>query len=63
MFVVALWISAELYAKGADEAFGGVFAGERAPEPIARTQRASEAFQRAYDSSERRVDAVLDEGN
>ena len=61
VFVAAfVWLSAEVYTKGLDRAAGGLFAGEReAPEAVVRTQRASKAFQRAYDHSESRVDAAL----
>ncbi len=60
--VVALWIVMEFYANGVDGAFGGALApGEDKPNPIMRTERAVDAFQRAYDESTARVDRAMNE--
>ncbi len=58
VFVAALWAAVELHTEGVDGAFGGVFA-QAASEPTARSRRAASAFQRAWDSSELRVDRAL----
>lgn len=61
LFAAALWVSAELYTNGVDGAFGGVLAQEVSKsEPLTRTQHAAGAFQRAYDSSEARVERALE---
>ena len=68
LFAVVLWASAELYTKGPTEAFGGVLAGVSDPDAaetrnrhhaIERTERAVDAFQRAYDTSLDRVEKGL----
>ncbi len=61
LFSFALWASAELYMHGVQGAFGGVLSQEgRELEPVTRTKHAAGAFQRAYDSSEARVDRGLE---
>jgi hypothetical protein len=59
LFVCALWISIEIYTEGVDGAFGGALAGA-SEEPAARSRHAANAFQRAYNSSENRVDRALE---
>jgi len=60
--VLATWTALELHQEGLEGAFGGrlgaVLGGWT--EPL-RSERASTAFQRAYDESGERVDAILDE--
>lgn len=71
--VLGIWIGAEVYAEGTDDAFGGLFAWLSPVDPYAvdpdedgseedstAPERAGRAFQRAYNRSERRVDEALD---
>lgn len=66
--VIGVWIGLTVYLEGTDQAFGGVFAFF-ASEPAGAddandgpvTSRAAGAFQRAWNSSERRVDDALDQ--
>lgn len=61
LFAGALWVSAELYMHGVQGAFGGAFSQEGSElESVTRTKHAAGAFQRAYDSSEARVDRGLE---
>ncbi len=60
--VVALWIAMEFYANGVEGAFGGVLdSGADKPSQVLRTERAADAFQRAYAESTDRVDRALAE--
>ena len=60
-FVIAIWIAMEFYTKGIENAFGGVLADEKtAANPVERTERAADAFQRSYDESIARVDRQLE---
>ena len=59
LFGMALWVSIELYTEGLDGAFDGALAGAGA-QPTARSRHAANAFQRAYSSSERRVERALE---
>ena len=67
LLVLALWTGAEVYKEGVDGAFNGLFAkgaGHRMTpgEPVAEratSHRTADAFQRAYDKSEDRVNALL----
>jgi hypothetical protein len=63
--VLAIWVGAEVSDRGVDGAFGGLFAGGS----VAKTEtladrstahRTSDAFQRAYDKSESRVNRLLE---
>jgi hypothetical protein len=62
--VLAVWTAVEIYTEGLDGAFGGLFAGYadalEAPAGRASPNRATDAFQRAYNKSESRVDALLE---
>ena len=61
--VLALWIVMEFYANGVGGAFGGALSsgesGDKEPQAVLRTERAVDAFQRAYDESTARVDRAL----
>jgi len=58
--VVAIWAAIEVYTKGTAGAFGGIFgAGLEAPANRSTPDRAADAFQRAYNKSEQRVDDQL----
>ena len=65
--VAAIWVTAEIYMQGADNAFGGRFAGwigsgDAAHEPRGSApQRAGNAVQRAHEESDARRDALLPE--
>lgn len=60
-FVLAIWIALEFYTKGLENAFGGVLAGEKtAANPVERTDRAADAFERSYEESIARVDRQLE---
>lgn len=67
MIVVAIWIGATVVTEGADQAFGGLFAGKlgsstpEATDTRSTPQRAGDAFDRAYRESEDRVDRALRE--
>ena len=63
--VLAIWVGAEISDRGVDGAFGGLFASRSAakPETLAErstAHRTSDAFQRAYNESENRVNRMLD---
>lgn len=58
-----LWIGAELYTEGPAGAFGGVLAGWVEEDESGTPGNAADAFQRAYDSSESRVDRMLEEND
>ena len=61
MIVAAIWAGAEVYTKGVDGAFGGIFASAfEAPANRSTPDRAADAFQRAYDKSGDRVDEMLE---
>jgi hypothetical protein len=60
LIVCAIWVASEVYTKGLGGAFGGAFAREgESPEAVARSRHAAQAFQRAYNKSESRVDTAL----
>jgi len=65
LILAAIWIGLTVYTQGADQAFGGLFAGSSdsstlgVPATPSAPHRAGDAFQRAYDESEDRVDRAL----
>jgi len=65
LIVTAIWVGLTVYTQGTDQAFGGLFArfsdssALEAPATRSTPQRAGDAFQRAYDESEDRVDRAL----
>jgi hypothetical protein len=65
--VLMVWIAVTVYDKGIDQAFGGLFAGFVEPTAIdapahrSTPDRAMDAFQRAYNKSEERVERLLRE--
>lgn len=63
LFVLLAWTGVEVVTHGVDGAFGGLFAGFRAEavQERAASERAADAFQRAYDSSTARVDRQLEQ--
>lgn len=63
LVVLAIWAGAEVYTKGVGGAFGGLLSSFEAPADRSTPDRAADAFQRAYNSSEARVDRQLEEGN
>ncbi|MCG8592283.1 MAG: hypothetical protein MJE66_23565 [Proteobacteria bacterium] len=64
LFVLALWVGAEIYNEGVDGAFGGILGDEieRVTSEDSTPKRAANAFQRAYDRSEERVTDLLEKG-
>jgi hypothetical protein len=61
LMLLAVWAAAEIYTKGVDGAFGGILGSAfEAPADRSTPDRAQDAFQRAYNTSERRVDRVLE---
>jgi hypothetical protein len=61
LVMLAVWATAEIYNHGIDGAFGGVLgAAFEAPAARSTPDRAQDAFQRAYDLSEERVETVLE---
>ena len=60
LIVLGVWVGLEVYTNGVDGAFGGMFADAYEP-PATRSapDRAADAFQRAYNKSEERVDRQL----
>ncbi len=67
--LVAIWVAAEVYGSGVDGAFGGLFASRpdtsRLDAPANREapdRPAADAFQRAYNKSEGRVEEQLERG-
>jgi hypothetical protein len=67
LIVIAIWVGLTVYSQGPDQAFGGLFArildSSQLDAPAARStpDRALDAFQRAYNKSEDRVDRALGE--
>ena len=67
LIVIAIWIGLTIYTQGPDQAFGGLFArafdSSQLDAPAARStpDRALDAFQRAYDKSEDRVNRAMGE--
>jgi hypothetical protein len=59
--VVTLWIVMEFYANGIEGAFGGALASDSGSNAVLRTERAADAFERAYDESTARVDRALED--
>ena len=60
LLALTVWAALELYREGPREAFGGALSGWlEAPAERESGRAASDAFQRAYDKSEQRVDALL----
>jgi hypothetical protein len=59
LFVFALWVSPELYTNGSSGSVGSAVA-PAAEGPLARSKHAAAAFERAYESSADRVDAIMD---
>jgi len=62
LVVLAIWAGSEIYTKGIGGAFGGLFASFEAPADRSTPDRAADAFQRAYNTSEARVEHQLEEG-
>jgi len=65
--VVFIWVAVTVYTEGVDRAFGGLFSGFSsgtldAPANRPTSDRAADAFQRAYDTSTRRVESQLERG-
>lgn len=59
--LLGIWTAAEIYSHGIDGAFGGVVGSAfEAPAGRSTPDRAQDAFQRAYDLSEKRVETVLE---
>ena len=68
LILLCVWTAVEVYSEGVDGAFGGLFAGFDssvldAPANRSTPDRAADAFQRAYNKSETRVDALLEAKN
>ena len=66
LLVLFFLLSVEIYTKGLNGAFGGLFVqhgdlNRRSTEIMSASKRAARAFQRAYDTSENRVDKLLEE--
>ena len=65
LMLLAVWIAAELYIKGMDQAFGGAFAGSETAEERVPVQsvpkRAGAAVERAQQEHEARYDALIPE--
>ncbi len=62
LMVLALWIGVEVYTEVLHGAFGGLFGSAfEAPADRSTPDRAADAFQRAYNTSEERVDRALEE--
>ncbi|MCP5045233.1 MAG: hypothetical protein GY944_29755 [bacterium] len=69
VLAIAIWTGVEVYTRGVDGAFGGLFVnglGETtamldAPAGRSESGRTMDAFQRAYDKSEQRVDDLLEQ--
>ncbi len=61
LFVLVIWVAAEVYTKGMGGAFGGIFGSlSDAPANRSTPDRAADALQRAYNTSEERVDRLLE---
>ncbi len=63
LVVLAIWVGAEVYTHGVGGAFGGLLSSLEAPADRSTPDRAADAFQRAYNTSERRVDQQLERGD
>lgn len=69
LLVIAVWTAGEVYLHGVGGAFGGLFfdgvegstAVDDAPADQTTSHRTMDAFQRAYDKSESRVDKLMDQ--
>jgi len=65
--IVAIWVGLEVYTQGVGGAFGGLFSDlpgasfADAPANHSTPDRAADAFQRAYNKSEERVEHQLRE--
>jgi hypothetical protein len=63
ILALGIWIGLEVYNEGVDGAFGGAFSDVasslEAPAERSTPDRAADAFQRAYNKSESRVDQAL----
>lgn len=61
LIVLGIWVGTEVYTKGVGGAFGGLLGSAIEP-PASRStpDRAADAFQRAFNKSEQRVDRILD---
>jgi len=58
----AIWVGVEVYTKGVGGVFGGFFSSAfEAPAERSTPDRAADAFQRAYNKSEQRVDRLLEQ--
>ena len=61
LLVAAVWVGAEVGHRGVDGAFGGLFVKPIATNGTqAKPRRTMDAFQRAWDKSEQRVNRLLD---
>ncbi len=59
--ILAIWTGLEIYNHGLAGAFGGVLGSAfEAPANRSTPDRAQDAFQRAYNTSEKRVDRALE---
>ena len=59
--ILGIWAAAEIHTRGFDRAFGGLLAVPESNQSAGTAaRRAGDAFQRAYDTSERRVDRMLE---
>ena len=68
LILLCVWTAIEVYSEGVNGAFGGLFAGfdgsfYEAPADRSTPDRAADAFQRAYNKSETRVDALLEKND
>ncbi len=67
LLLLFVWSSVEFYTNGFDGAFGGLFAQQKQSSAVEQSKivstskRAAGAFQRAYDTSETRVEKMLEE--
>lgn len=64
LILLCVWTGAEVYMNGTSGAFGGIFARWSnefgAPADRSTPDRAADAFQRAWNTSEARVDRALE---
>jgi hypothetical protein len=64
LILLGIWTGIEVYTEGVNGAFGGLFSGfsssVEAPAERSTPDRAADAFQRAYNKSEERVDRLLE---
>jgi hypothetical protein len=63
LLVLAVWAGAEVYTKGVGGAFGGLLSSFETPADRTAPDRAADAFQRAWNTSEKRVARQLEEGS